>query len=321
MADYAKKFLGYKAVVCGDMIEFYSFEKPFYAEYIREYEIVKDAEDEEKEKRHDNLTRARRNVRQIVLCNLTPHTKILTLTYAQTQLDTKVFQKDFKAFCEVMNYNGFKLRYLYVLERQLERGLKEGNEGTVHAHLIIFNDEIIPMKLLKKAWKHGRLEIRVLNGLRYTKEETGKTSKEKIKNAGAYLCKYLNKEANLEWGSRVYRCSKGLKRPIEHKFYAYQDTNQQGIPNYVIDDLTGFEKLRTYCKDEEYRYRQHIEFVAGDGKVVNNTIYCSQIEIKPENRKDVNEFYKTFLSSGKAIPNEKSTGKRVYRDEDEIVLI
>lgn len=306
MSDIAKKFLGYKAVVCGDTVEFYWYDKPFYADYKREYDIQRKEADEECEKRLDNLTRARRNVRQIVLSNITPHSKILTLTYAKTVLENKVFSKHFQEFCRKMARNGFKLNYLYVLERQLERGKKEGNAGCIHAHVIIFNDEIIPMDLLKSSWPHGRLEIHVLNGLRYTDAETGKTTGEKIRNAGAYLCKYITKEAQHEFNGHVFRCSKGLKRPVEHKFYTY--SVDDGIKReYTTDDITGLHELRQMCSDNEYTYEQRIAYIDGEGKLCINKVHCVQVEVKPECRNQVQGFVKRF-ANGKPMNEVKENG-------------
>ena len=294
MSDIAKKFIGYKAVVCGDTVEFYHYDYPFYADFQRDYDIEKGDPEGELEKRMDSLTRARKNIRQIVLANLTPHTKLLTLTYAETQLDKEVFAKDFQAFCQKMKRNGFKLRYLQILERQLERGKKEGNAGSIHPHLVIFNDKVIPMNLLKAAWPHGRLEIHMLHGLRYDGREVEKTNGEKIRNAGAYICKYINKEAQLEWGSRTYRCSIGLNRPVEHNFYSYKTENANGSIDYTTDDYDGYMQLREYCNNYEYSYHQKIRYVTGDGRVMENVIHCTQVQVNPECKKQVADFVKRF---------------------------
>ena len=63
-------------------------------------------------------------------------------------LDVKQFRRDWQTFVQAMRRKGHDLRYLYVIERQKQRGLKEGNEGTIHAHVIVFNDEFIPMESL-----------------------------------------------------------------------------------------------------------------------------------------------------------------------------
>lgn len=318
MSEIAKKFLGYKAVVCGNTLEFYWYEKPFYADYKREYEIQRGEFDDETEKRLDNLSRARKKIRQIVLANLTPHTKLLTLTYKNTQLDKKVFETDFAYFLKKMTREGYKLNYVYILERQKERGKKEGNIGSIHPHIIIFNDEVIPIKTIIKCWGLGSVDIHMLNGLRYNKKEVGKkTDGEKIRNAGAYMCKYLKKESEIEWGSHCYRCSLGLKRPVEHNFYSYQIVYESGHTDYSTDDLKGLQELRNMCFDDEYNYEQPIRFVSGDGKLCENVIHCSQVQIKPENLESVANFVKRF-ENGKIQP-EVEVKQRNYEEEGEFV--
>ena len=56
----------------------------------------------------------------------------------------------------------------------------------------------------------------MLNGLRY---ENG----ERVRDVGAYVCKYLTKEAELEWGSRCFNCSKELVRPIDYTLKSFGD--------------------------------------------------------------------------------------------------
>lgn len=319
MYDVAKKFLGYKAVICGNTLEFYHYEKPFYADYKRQYEIQKKEVDDEAEKRLDNLSRARKKVRQIVLSNLTPHTKILTLTYAKTQLEVSVFYKDFQSFLQKMKRAGYKLKYIYVLERQKERGKKEGNIGSIHPHIIIFNDEIIPIQTIIRCWGLGSVDIHMLNGLRYKKDEVGKKGDgEKIRNAGAYMCKYLNKESELEFGSHCYKCSLGLKRPIEHNFYTYK-TEYDDRVDYTTDDLQGLKNLRGLCDDNEYSYQQKIRFVTGDGKLCENTIHCTQVQIKPGNLQAVSDFVKR-MPNGDVMPEVSVKKRENLQKSDEFEL-
>ena len=130
-------------------------------------------------KRYDSLKRTRDTVAQYVYTNLTPHTKFLMLTTADTILDVPIFQRKLTTFIQSMRRNGYDLRYLYVYERQTQRGKKEGNKGALHVHMIIFNNEKIDMSILKKCWSHGRVELKIFNGLRCKKD---KVSQELIIN-------------------------------------------------------------------------------------------------------------------------------------------
>lgn len=212
---YCNTYITDRVVLSGDKIEKLSYSVPIMCDFEREHTPVRDSANASEGKRNDSLARARQTVRRVIWENKTPHSKFLTLTSAETCLDVKEFRSWMKNFFRDMKRQGYELRYLYVLERQLERGKKEGNAGTIHAHIVVFNDEKIPLKAIKKAWKHGRTEIHILNELRYQKAQDGYKKGEKVHDVGAYVSKYITKEAALEWGSRCYNCSVGLSRPLE----------------------------------------------------------------------------------------------------------
>lgn len=199
-------YISKKYIVSGNKVESYDYSVPIKCDFKRDFKVIKGTKKEEG-KREDNLSRARANLKRTIWANMTPHTKFLTLTCADICLDKKVFMRRFQTFLQQMSRHGYKLRYVYVLERQLERGKKEGNEGTIHAHLVVFNDEKIPLDILNSCWHYGDTDIHVLNQLR--------KNGEKVRDIGCYVSKYITKEANQEWGSRCYNCSKGLCRAVE----------------------------------------------------------------------------------------------------------
>lgn len=215
MNKVANKYVFAKLVVCGDSFELSKYKYPIYSEG----DIFSRSRDSENEKRSDNVQRAIRRINLLIKANLTPHTKFLTLTYKNTMLDLKTFENDFKNFLRAMKYHGYPLMYLYVIERQKERGEKEGNIGTIHAHLVVFNDEKIPLDILNRCWKHGRSEIHILNGLKYGTDEF-------IRDVAAYITKYISKDGILEFGRHSYRCSLGLNKPYELKLYVYGDSSK-----------------------------------------------------------------------------------------------
>lgn len=232
---FVDKYITDRIVISGNKIERLSYSVPIKCDYKRDYEIKRDKEkNSEIGKRSDNLARARQRVRRIIWANVTPHSKFLTLTSAKTILDVKEFRRKLTTFFQSMKRKGFDLRYLYVLERQKERGLKEGNDGCFHAHIIIFNDEYIPFEIINKCWKWGTTDIHMVNGLR---EKDG----ERVHDVGAYVCKYLTKEAELEWGSRAFNCSLNLQKPIDYPLKAYGDCdigylNDPNDPIFRITD-------------------------------------------------------------------------------------
>lgn len=263
MTEYAKRYVISKCVISGHKLEFQEYSVPVLSE-PRSY-CIERIKSDDSVKRTDNLYRARKAVRQRVWSNVTPHSKFLTLTTADTVLDVKIFCRRLTTFFQSMKRAGYDLRYLYVLERQKERGIKEGNEGSVHAHIIIFNDEFIPFDIINKHWK-GTTDIHMLNGLRW---ENG----EKVRDAGAYICKYVTKEANIEWGSHCFRCSKGLNKPIEFPAYAY------GCDDIMVPDDEGMYNQQFYnlmqLANITYQNAIVVRYNAGDG-IINQIIDYKQ---------------------------------------------
>lgn len=210
MEQYCNTYVTEKCVISGDIVEFYKYSIPIRCDYVRSHSIfkIKPDSNEGYERRIDNLARARQNVRRIIWANLTPHTKFLTLTVKDNITEVKAFKRMFTTFLQAMKRKGYDLEYLYVLERQ--------KRGAIHAHCVVFNNEKIPLKVLKECWHYGRSEIKILNGLKYK-------DKEKIVDVGAYVCKYITKESVTEWGSRTYNCSLGLKRSKDISLKSYGD--------------------------------------------------------------------------------------------------
>lgn len=214
-----------KAVVCGDIVEVCVYSVPI--ECGKREHLPKRKEKtqyDEFEKRKDNLSRARQNVRRIIWCNQTKYTKFITLTYANTVLDVKQVRRDFTTFVQAMRRKGYTMNYLYVLENQKSRGEKEGNDGCLHIHLLLFNDEFIPLEDLRSCWKKGFVGIECIDNIR---------------NLGAYVCKYITKD-NLEfYSSHVYECSQGLKRPDEERFYTlgFSDSDENFQPDELLQSL------------------------------------------------------------------------------------
>lgn len=202
-----------KYIFCGEYCILKEYTQPHAIGVKRsEYAVKSNDNSANKPKRFDSLKRTRDSVAQIVYANLTDYTKFLTLTTKETILYVSEFQRKLQTFIQQMRRNNIDLRYIYVYERQKERGRKEGNIGALHVHMVIFNEDYIDMNLLKKCWKHGRVELKILYGLRC---KDNKTTNEIVNNPASYLCKYITKESVAEWNEKVYRCSKNLKRPFE----------------------------------------------------------------------------------------------------------
>lgn len=90
--------------------------------------------------------------------------------------------------------NGYELKYLYVTENG-------GKNGRVHHHIIV-NNVGISRDVLENLWVHG-----FVNAGRLQHDSDGTFNE---------LANYLHKSAaNAEKHSRVWNCSRNLRRPIE----------------------------------------------------------------------------------------------------------
>ena len=215
---------------------------------------------EEGEKRYDNLYRARATIREIIWANESPYTKFVTLTYAKTCLDVKKVRNDVASFLKAMRRMGYDMKYLYVLEHQKERGKKEGNAGSLHVHMVLFLDVKVDLDDLRKAWPHC------------PHPDIKKTRK--IRNLGAYVCKYITKENFADFGKRVYSVSLGLDRPVEERFY------KEGCSDRTI----GFS-LDQYKEKVNVTYvaERSSDFRAPDGNIVwqHTTVTKGTVEYDP----------------------------------------
>lgn len=245
----AETYMQGRMFISGNTVESYTYSRPIRYGYEREYEIKR--KPEPGEKRTDNLTRAQRAVRQIVWANLGRYTKFLTLTYEETVLDVATFKKNFDSFRKGMSRRGYRMRYLYVLERQKERGEKEGNEGCLHCHIVLFNDEYIPYKDILDCWKFGSIDIHVLNGCRF---EDNHKSAEKINDLAAYVSKYITKDCVALPGNKTYYCSLGLERATLHRDFCYMwDTGHglDGVPDtasaQLFDSIEAITAFKFSC--------------------------------------------------------------------------
>lgn len=236
-----------RVVISGDVVEVYTYSVPIACGRERDYEIVRSSSEEGGEKRIDSLYRSRMNVRRLIWANQGRYTKFLTLTYADTVLDVKRVQRDITTFVQAMKRKGYPLKYLYVLEHQRERGEKEGNEGCLHVHMVVFVDRFIPLDILRSCWKHGFLGIEKIDHVR---------------NLGAYICKYITKDNLMEFGKRVYSCSLGLERSREELFYTegYSTTEIGLHPDEVLQalDVKFQTQMRADWLDENGVAREQI---------------------------------------------------------------
>lgn len=193
-----------KVKMAGDRVEVVNYSSPIACGFERLHTVHKRTSGTPEDRREDNLYRSRKNLRELIWANEVPYMKFITLTYAEVELAVDVVRCHIRSFVKAMRRSGYEMRYVYVLENQLDRGRKEGNEGCLHVHMLIFNSDYLDFNLLNKCWKHGTTHIQAIDHVR---------------NAGAYVCKYITKQGSHAFGSQVYGCSNGLKRPAVERFY------------------------------------------------------------------------------------------------------
>jgi len=190
------------AIKSGDTIEILQYERPVY----RRYNVYKKANGStltsRRERRKDNIQRAKSTLVRKVLCNAGTNTRFYTFTYATTMLDRETAVRDVAKMAKrYRKITGRDMKYVYTLERQKKRGKKEGNAGTWHVHMIVFDIGYYRNEFWQQAfWKQGYVKLTRTNNANHT---------------ARYIGKYITKEAKeVQAGKRLYTSSHDLDVPV-----------------------------------------------------------------------------------------------------------
>lgn len=239
----------YKLKITGKQAETRYYTEPILTGYKRKHTPLR--KEGRKMANIQNVKRARQNVYDIVNCNYTNFTKMLTLTYAKTQLDYNQLYLDFKHFRESLKRKGYDFPYLSITEHQTKRGKKEGNKGSLHIHALLFTDSYIPFKTIKESWgKRGSVHIEKIDD---------------IENKGAYVSKYITKEGQIP-DKKSYRTSRNIKRP----------TFRVGLGDEIdLISLVG----KDYDFISQYDYNVDRGFNQETGEI-NQEIVCKVMKLK-----------------------------------------
>lgn len=226
-----------KAVISGNIVEFYEYEKPILKGYENKApgRASGKATDEEKAlNRLKTQQRAKKSLRRLINANTGQYkdkhgnvytTKFLTLTYAENMQDLKTSNNQFMKFIKRLNYKLYgkgksKLKYVVAIEFQ--------NRGAIHYHLVLFNCPYIDVKVIGELWGNGFIKLNKID---------------EVDNIGSYVTKYMGKaldEDKLQ-GQKCYFASRGLMQPIE------------------IDDNEKVEQLETTLHSENLVYSSTFE--------------------------------------------------------------
>lgn len=231
-------FYDKKVIIAGNVIEVYEYEKSVQFGYkdtrknSKGRGSIASADDKEKN-REKVLSRARKDLRRIINCNIQKYSKFLTLTFKDNVQDLDYANNEFKNFIKRLNYHyGIKIKYTAVIEFQ--------KRGAIHYHCILYNlVQKINVQELQEIWKHGFIKINSIDN---------------VDNVGAYVCKYMTKtDDDRLLGRRMYFNSRGLNRPQEIK---EPDLIAQ-LQKSLLDQAPKYEN--TFKNDyNSINYRQYI---------------------------------------------------------------
>jgi len=231
-----------RLVVSGGFYELYTYADPYRFNFppekrpFRGQELPKIALtlDEEGKRRESNLHACRQRIRRLVQSNAGMYgqvTKFVTFTFKENVIDLAYANKEFGKFIKRLNYDlKIKSAYLSVVEFQ--------KRGAIHYHVLFFN---VPFVLniaptFQSIWGHGNVDVRAISH---------------IKNIGAYITKYLQKEVFDIRLSRekAFFCSKGLYKPLEIK---RQEHVAKFLDECILSNISSKTYRSTYYGDITY---------------------------------------------------------------------
>ena len=231
-------FYDKKVIIAGNVIEVYEYEKSVHFGYkdtrknSKGRGSIASADDKEKN-REKVLSRARKDLRRILNCNIQKYSKFLTLTFKDNVQDLDYANNEFKNFIKRLNYHyGIKIKYTAVIEFQ--------KRGAIHYHCILYNlVQKINVQELQEIWKHGFIKINSIDN---------------VDNVGAYVCKYMTKtDDDRLLGRRMYFNSRGLNKPQEIKEPDLIAQLQRSLLNQAL------KYENTFTNDyNSVNYRQYI---------------------------------------------------------------
>ncbi|MBQ7352201.1 MAG: hypothetical protein IJW59_05035 [Clostridia bacterium] len=227
---------------------------------LRTGEIVEEKRSIKRGESVRTLLESNIKLQDIIKENAVDNNKIilLTLTYEEKTLDIKRINEDFKSFIKYLRKNVVEfgaIEYINTLELYAD---KTG----YHIHAILFFNEstksvYLPFETLSKAWKLGQFALR-----KPTRDNevyfylTPHLSK-KVNDKNSHMHNKALLQMELPAGVNLYRCSKGIKKPV-----IYTDT---------------YENIQKYLKQNSYELNgQQIYLNPMQTYHGNNLYYCKE---------------------------------------------
>jgi len=191
-----------RLITYSNKYELYIYEKNFFFNKAPEKKTAHSREAEPvRERREDNLYRARLRIRRLIGANESAwgeKLKFVTYTFGKNVSDLQEANAYWAEYQRKIKHEFTGLKYLAVVEFQ--------KRGAIHYHVLYFN---LPFrkhikKILAETWGHGFVNIQTV---------------EHIRHVGAYVSKYLQKQIMDKRLSRekAFFCSKGLIQPNENR--------------------------------------------------------------------------------------------------------
>lgn len=190
-----------------------------------------------------SLSRARREIIELIRLNLVPDSCLLTLTYKENVQDYNKAYRDFYNFVKLIRYKyNLTLKYIRVIELQ--------KRGAIHFHVIVFNPEFcrISYNEIYSIWGHGAVHIRKI-------EVLDDVTADKV---GNYLGKYLTKSKEIAPNKKIYTTSRNIKR-LEKQRIVIEDVEQSALflerlanASNAILYLEGKNKLIKFIKSRKF---------------------------------------------------------------------
>lgn len=202
-----------KAIVSGNIIEFYRYQDTMFKGYKNDKTGRGSSDDyydsegnrmtidpdtgemipKKLESRARSNIRARNTIRRLALANFSNKSKFITLTFKENIDDLTLANKFFKAFVRKMKRKQKDFKYLAVIEFQ--------KRGAIHYHMLC-NMDYMKAKEIETMWGQGFIKINRITH---------------VDNIGAYVVKYMTKEDADERlvGKKMYERSRGMDEPKE----------------------------------------------------------------------------------------------------------
>lgn len=234
-----------KIIISGNIVEVYEYDKPILEGYKDTKKRSKGrqavASDEDKEVNRDKvLSRARRDLRRLINSNVDMYgvsAKFVTLTFRDDIEDLKKANSEFTKFIKrLKRYFSIDIKYAAVPEVQQERFNRYGVK-VWHYHVIFFNLPYIQNKDLSSIWKNGFIKINRID---------------RVKNVGAYICKYMTKDNKDLVGQKCYFTSRGLKKPVEIKEESRVTSLTSSLPASALTYSSTFENEYNSISYKQY---------------------------------------------------------------------